>query len=115
MVNILLKVLPYKDISWHDIGETFYRFQLAKTKWFNVYLHYLIAPNEHPQCHDHPWNFLAIILFGGYTEFRNGKWSWKRPGSILYRPATTQHNVVTFGANWSIVITGPKIREWGLV
>lgn len=112
---ILTKLLPYKEIGWKELNEVFYRFQLLKTPWFNIYLHRLDSPNAHPQCHDHPWSFLAIILKGGYSELHDGKWKWRGPGSILFRPAEWAHNVVTFGTNWSIVITGAKKRDWGFV
>lgn len=115
MINLLTKILPYKEIGWHDIGETFYRFQLLKTRWFNIYLHWLDAPNEHPQCHDHPWDFWAIILKGGYYEFNNGVWTFRKPGSFLYRPATFAHNVVTPKPNWSIIFTSAKKREWSMI
>src|SRR5579872_5760324 len=115
---LLRKVLPHKEIGWTEIGERFTRFTLLKTRWFNVYLHKLWAPDWHPECHDHPWSFLAIILAGGYWEQTSSACVWRRPGSVLYRPAEFTHNVVTRDAfgfphiNWSIVITGPKRRSW---
>lgn len=39
----LRRFLPHKEIGWQDIGEVFYRYQLLKTKWVNVYLHQLDA------------------------------------------------------------------------
>lgn len=110
--RLLCAVLPYKDIGWDAIGEEFTRFTLAKTRWGNVYLHRLKALTEHPQCHDHPWGFVAILLRGGYYEFHDGWWRWKRPGSILVRPATYSHNVTTLGVSWSIIITSRKVRDW---
>lgn len=112
--RLLRRFVPFKDIGWTDIGERFTRFFLFRSKWFNVYLHQLYAPTWHPDCHDHPWSFLAVLLKGGYVERLNGRDHSRRPGSILWRPAETSHNVITpNGTSWSVIFTGPKKREWG--
>jgi hypothetical protein len=56
-----------KDIGWKEIGETFIRYDVVKTRWFNIYVHRLIAERMHPQCHSHPWWFVTLILWGGAT------------------------------------------------
>jgi hypothetical protein len=109
-------LFPQREIGWHEIGEEFTRWTLLWTPWFTIYLHRLVALKMHPQCHDHPWGFIAVLLKGGYWEFHDGLWEWKRPGSVLIRPAEWSHNVVTdenMGVSWSMIITGPKRREWG--
>lgn len=104
----------FKEIGWASIGETFTRYQLAKTRWFNIYLHQLSAPNWHPECHDHPWGFIAILLRRGYLEQIGTKNYRRRPGMILFRPATFKHNVITpYGESWSLILTTPKSRDWG--
>lgn len=114
IADVLRRVLPHKEIGWSEIGETFTRFTLVKTRWLTVFLHRLDAPNAHPQCHDHPWPFMTLILRGGYDEFHGGVWIWRKPGSILYRPAEFSHNVRTGSVvAWSMVIVGAKRREWG--
>lgn len=116
--------VPFKEIGWEEIGEKFTRYQFLKTPWFNVYLHQLFAPNWHPQCHDHPWSFVAILLRRGYLErvpcpACNGRHTMdhKRfPGMILFRPAEFRHNVITpYGTNWSLVVTTAKSRDWGFI
>lgn len=106
--------LLFKEIGWTEIGEKFTRYQLLKTPWFNIYLHQLYAPNWHPECHDHPWGFIAILLKSGYLE-RVGSTDYRRRvGSVLFRPATFTHNVTTpYGTSWSIIFTTRKSREWG--
>ena len=58
----LRRRVPFKEIGWTEIGEKFTRYALWRTRWFNVYLHQLYAPNWHPQCHDHPWGFVAVLI-----------------------------------------------------
>lgn len=114
---ILKRLLPHREMGWTEIGEQFTRFTLLSTRWGNIFLHRLVSPNPHPQCHDHPWSFVAILLRGGYDEYLNGQWTWRRPGSVLWRPAETKHNVITRSnrVSWSIILTGRKYREWAFV
>lgn len=113
----LRRHFQYKEIGWQEIGEQFTRYFLVKTRWFNIYLHQLYAPNWHPECHDHPWGFIAILLKGGYLEREAGNGHVpvrRRVGSVLFRPATFTHNVITpYGTSWSLILTTPKSREWG--
>ena len=112
--QLLRQKLRYKEIGWAEIGEKFTRYALVKTPWLSVYLHQLDAPNWHPECHDHPWGFVTILLRGGYLEKIGTKVFHRRPGFILFRPATFAHNVITpFGTSWSLVFAGPKSRDWG--
>lgn len=115
MTNLLKRIFPYRDIGWTDIGEEFTRFTLLATPRFTVYLHRLRAFLPHPQCHDHPWSFIAVLLKGGYREFHDGVWTEHKPGTVLFRPAEFSHNVVTTGVSWSLIVTGPKRRAWGFV
>ena len=88
--------------------------------------------------HDHPWNYLSIILWGGYFEETvkithiytlNDKslkydvphpvpWhdeKWYGPGSILYRRGDKFHKLIIPEGKYSIslIFTGKKWREWG--
>ena len=110
----LRKHVPFKEIGWTEIGEKFTRYALWRTRWFNVYLHQLYAPNWHPQCHDHPWGFIAILIRRGYLEETKNSVKRQHPGCVLFRPATFTHNVITpYGTSWSIILTTPKSRDWG--
>lgn len=113
LIKILTKILPYREIGWKDINETFYRFTLLKTPWFTVYLHRLICETIPPHCHDHPWNFRAFILYGGYWEQSEGSTVWRSPFSYLYRPAVFAHKVWTKASGaWSVIVVGKKYRDW---
>jgi hypothetical protein len=114
--SFLRKHVLHKEIGWREIGEYFTRYQLVKTPWFNVYLHQLDAPNWHPECHDHPWGFVAILLKNGYLERSGGKDVRRWPGAVLFRPATFVHNVITpYGTSWSLIFTTRKSRDWGFL
>lgn len=117
-ISDLLNLLPHEDIGWKSIGETFIRYTLLKTPWFRVYLHYLVAETAHPECHNHPWWFRTWLLRGGYfekSEATGTSWYWRPPGTVLRRPASWAHNVITQPGipSWSLVLTGPKRHTWG--
>lgn len=106
-----------KQIGWEEIGEDFIRFTLLKTPLGSIYLHRLIAPLD-AHCHDHPWNFLTIILRQGYWELHRGEWKWWGPGTILYRRAEDAHVVATPDSgkpSWSLVFVGRRLREWSIL
>lgn len=104
-----------EKLAGKRLGEKFTRFHILTTPWFNIYLHKLEAPNKHPHCHDHPWHFWTLLLFGGYWETLKGKTYWRNPGDIMFRPAKTKHNVVTKGVSWSIILTSGRIRKWRII
>ncbi len=107
-------LLKKKEMGWSEIGETFTRFVLIETSLFSVFVHRAIAETWHPKCHDHPWDFLALVLRGGYHERTpDGETTWRGPGSLLFRRAEFAHN--TKGTWWSVVFTGPKRRKWSFV
>lgn len=114
--RLLRAVFPHKEIGWTDIGERFTRYRLVRTRFFTVFLHQLDAPQWHPQCHDHPWWFVSLIIWGGYYEATpDGRVVRRRAGSVLYRPAEFAHNVVTRGVCWSVIVTGRRRRQWGFL
>lgn len=82
----------------------------------NIYLHHIIGPDE-PVYHDHPWNFRSIVLSGGYWERRpTGAVSRHTVGDTFVRGAQEGHYIDRLDSaidTWTILFTGPVIREWG--
>jgi hypothetical protein len=115
MIARLLNLIPKREIGWKELEEHFTRYTLCKTPWFRIYLHRLNAPIWHAMAHDHPWSFITLILKTGYWESTPKGIFFRSPGTILYRPASFAHNVVTLGTAWSLVFAGRKKRDWGFV
>src|SRR6185437_4769614 len=72
--------------------------------------------------HDHPWDFISIILKGGYNEVTETtapgigeKYELITPGRILYRPAEWRQRVelINEQQSWSIILVGQRKRKWG--
>lgn len=89
-------------------------------RW-RVFLHRFHRSDSDGACHDHPWPFVSVILWGGYWEHvpdpadpaeTRRRWYW--PGSVLIRPAEWRHRVeIPAGRRaWTVVWTGDKRRSW---
>ena len=99
---------------------------------FNITVHKVLVSDE-PTLHDHPWDWGAIILKGGYWEhiplFNETTGSvigstrrWRGPGHIRFRKADDLHCLeLQKDENGndipctSIFFMGRKKKEWGFV
>jgi hypothetical protein len=91
----------------------------------HIYLHHIIRSDYDRACHDHPWGFTSLILWGGYLEHQEmacepdgdgGYFNWttrRRPGTIIRHKATDLHRLELTKPAWTLVFTGPREREWG--
>jgi hypothetical protein len=110
------------------------RWRIIQTPLFAIYVHRMDGPDSRDTLHDHPWDFLSIILRGGYIEMV--------PVMCLYDPNTGEHEAhackaiwrnaskgrrfnrkraedlhviseLTSTRTWTLVLTGPRKRTWG--
>lgn len=94
------------------------RLYLLRTPWFSIMLHRIKLPDPDRHLHDHPWNFLAIVLRGFYIEQRNDPDSWiptyNRRSWFNFCRASGAHKIVRVSPTCTtLVITGRKQRSWG--
>jgi hypothetical protein len=101
------------------------RWILLETRFGNLYLH-VFHRSDYRVFHDHPWDFVSLILWRGYIEdVRREQYipsviysvSRKWPGMLLFRRAEHQHHVVLINEKpaVSLVFTRPKRRIWGFI
>ncbi len=101
---------------------------IPRNRWFNIYLHQILRPDDDRALHDHPWWNCSIVLRGGYREVTPSRpeGAWRCAGSIVFRGARALHRLELAPAQvsdiglvtrwlpcWSLFVTGPRIREWG--
>lgn len=153
-MNWLLRKIVKRLIKWSDKtnrthyinggprGETVYlvRYIIFKSKWFSIFIHrFMRSDGSDP--HDHPWNFLAYMLEGKYTEkyydmekpqissnkevflsFWTEKINYRKVGSLAYRKSNDIHRVELERsyimseieqAPLTICFIGKRIRQWG--
>jgi hypothetical protein len=113
-------LVPYRQlepVSWRrPIAWLLQRFSISAR------IHEILRSDIGRHPHDHPFNYLTIILKGWYIEHRfddtgrslGGK--LHGPGSILWRPARSWHLLkVVEGPVTTLFITGSKLDggKWG--
>jgi hypothetical protein len=126
----LLSWFDHSDILRTIDGKLFVymrRHKLLTTKLGEVRIHEIMLSDQDEFLHDHPFNFVSIMLAGSYEE------TWRDPVqhvtpidysthvevrsalSVRYVPATRLHKLRLVGGGkvWTLVLTGPRNRQWG--
>lgn len=90
---------------------------------FSIRLHHWMSSDDQRHYHDHPWNFITIVLAGGYTDIAPSNQEdpdsrpiheRMTPGTICHRASFHKHTVkVDDGGCWTLLLTGRPIRTWG--
>lgn len=105
------------------------RYTFFETKNLQIALH-IFHRSDANDLHDHPWNFVSLILWRGYIEetfefnpfFHKDKYRITRrkqkryyPGQILIRKAEHAHRVQLINGKKAItlVFMSRYIRQWG--
>lgn len=136
-LRTLLSGRPHFAIGGESNPYMLRWYLIPRNRWINVYLHKFVRDDDDRALHDHPWWFVSLMLWGSYREFVEPFWArfkavgcfviddqrtWvdRRAPSIAFRQANHRHRVELFKRPdgtpipcWTIVITGPKVREWG--
>ena len=112
------------------------RWGVAHDRIGGVMLHRMEAPDPGVDLHDHPWWFVSIVLWGGYTEQRadsriaphlarmadqfpetctRGAITERRAGSARSMRLDECHTITALHRRtcWTLVIRGPRRRAWG--
>ena len=100
------------------------RWILAFAGWM-VRLHHIQKADAGRCPHDHPFDFVSVVLRGGYREERvvvsaSGDtattWETRRAPGVAYRRAEDLHRLVSVEpGTWTLVLTGPIRRTWGFL
>jgi hypothetical protein len=113
----LLQPFAIEDLD--DPDRTYlWRLRIVQTPLFGVYLHRIDMDDGYRPLHDHPWGFLGLILWGGYTEetLHDGTRSW-RTGSMHWMPFRTFHAIrhLDRSPTWTLVLVGRRRADWGFL
>lgn len=117
--------------SFH-LGDYMRRWIVQTDSGGSIHLHKILRSDNDRAPHNHPWNFVSIVLWGGYHEelydarrHRGIGPAWdvrltgvlnRRPLTARYIDAKTLHKVKLRGRPaWTLCITGPKVKVLGKV
>lgn len=111
--RILMRILPFIVIDSEENGPYMVRYKVFRCPWFKVFLHHILRSDEDPELHDHPWNFVSLILWAGYFEILPGGGRVVRPGEIVRHRAEDAHRLILERPAWTLVAVTGKKRTWG--
>ncbi len=116
MNKLIDKLFLIKEIISKKGILHFRRYRIISLKWFNIYIH-KIYESDKDDCHDHPWNFFSLILWGSYEEiFPDNTSKIRRFLNFSYYPATHAHKIKAIKTCATFVITGREVRPlWGYI
>lgn len=107
---------PSRRTGWFvgrsDIGDYMHRW-ICETPFGAVRLHHILRSDEARALHDHPWTFCSLLISGGYWEVTDAGRTWWPRFSVRRVRAETPHRLILDSPVWTLVVTGPKAREWG--
>lgn len=96
---------------------------IIEFKLFSLRLHHWLYSDDQRNYHDHPWWFITLVLKGSYIDIspKNQDLITEERveelmsvGKIRYRPSKWKHTVkVSEGGCWTLLLTGPEVRDWG--
>lgn len=113
---------------FHEDGSLYMqRWQLVRLGRWNLRLHDIRTADLDRHLHDHPWNFLSLVLAGGYIELRPVATDpcfvgdterviarHRLPGSVAFRRATDRHRIAHVRPGTvTLILTWPKVHWWG--
>jgi hypothetical protein len=105
----------------------FRRYRILETPWFSLYIHNILESDLDLHMHDHPWDFVSVMLSGGYLEYTEknpeGNYflpidfnTWDIPSLYINaHVAEDLHKIKLIDGKpvWSIFLCGPRRREFG--
>lgn len=105
-----------KEIKSKDGVLHFRRWNIITIFNFRIYLHAIYKADEDAHLHNHPWNFINIVLKGSYTErLPNSKLVPKFPVMICKRTRDQFHKIedVHTPVVYTLNFMWGKYKEWG--
>lgn len=118
-------------------GKVYLRRRGWECRHFGIYVHRMDAPDPGVDLHNHPFAFMSLVLWGGYTEercrsffapyvaARAERLNLARRGNRRHRgwltiattPLDHAHRIVELDRSptWTLVIRGRKLQRWGFL
>lgn len=105
--------LPSDLISQFDTPYMERYFLLGNNKGSGSRFHHILK-SDVADLHDHPWNFVSVIISGRYIETTPTTEHEYGPGSVLVRTAEQLHRLtLPDGPVWTFISVSKPRRKWG--
>lgn len=91
----------------------FKRWKFVELPWFGIYIHKILKSDEDLHPHSHPWDFISLILKGGYWEYDKTLFERKlfQVFSVNKKQNSEFHKIDLVMPTWTLIIRGRK--RWG--
>lgn len=105
----------YDEVREPDGGLYMRRWRIGPRWLPSVRAHHILKSDSDRHLHDHPFDFVSIMLKGSYAEIRDNRLPPKRyfAPCVLFRRAETAHRLIVIEPVWTLVLRGPIRRRWG--
>ena len=106
----LIKEIKSKTGELH-----FKRWEILKTRWGSIWLHAIHKADTDKHLHNHPWDFISVVLKGSYYE-QTPKGNKKQyPGKINLRNGEEHHKILELLSPvvYTLFFVSAPKRQWG--
>lgn len=120
---MLIKLFRYlfliKEIKSKSGILHFQRWRIFACPLFSIFIHKIYLKDEDLHSHNHPWNYINVLLSGGYEElyYQYGKPLYRNvlPFQITKRKHDIYHSVnhVFKSPTTTLFLIGKKRYKWG--
>lgn len=111
---------PFKlfQIRWKEPlrqGDTIYLYRWTLIFFgYSIRLHHWICSDVGPHLHDHPFDFISIVIKGRYTNVTpNGRIDVQAPSVWYARGDKTHRLEIPKEGAWTILLCSRPYRKWG--
>lgn len=104
-----------KEIKSKTGVTHFKRWEIIKTPFFSIWLHGIYKKDEDSHLHNHPWDFISIILKGSYIEQTENGFNEMSFGKVNIRSGSKFHKIYKLKTPsiYTLFFATKVKREWG--
>lgn len=101
---------PYKSLTGY-----LKRFTVLQCGGLHIRIHRILSSDKTPFLHTHPFNYVSIVLRGGYWEKINDRIIHHKVGAIIRRRSSDFHRIMKVEPDTkTLFITWGKAASWQL-
>jgi hypothetical protein len=105
--------LPCDEITDSEAGAYMRRHHLQFGPDGAVRFHHILQSDPGEDLHDHPWDFVSLMLAGSYTEHTPAGVTVYTAPCVITRKAEQLHRLELDQPVWTYIVTGKVRRRWG--
>jgi hypothetical protein len=106
--------LPCDILESPETGEYMKRYYLESSADGSIRFHNIINSDPGNDLHDHPWDFVTVLVSGSYKEVTpTGITRYEAPCLIMRKANDFHRLILDEGEVWTYFVCGKVKRKWG--